>query len=126
MRRTAWSCRGTRLPAFRPITPRRSSTTRYRCWRPSPPPTICSWHGRRHDVTDTDHEVHPFPELKPVDAPRELDRFVAAMRRLQDIAVSTNPDGALWAAAAERIEDLSALLEVHRAPEGVAPAGRAG
>jgi acyl-coenzyme A thioesterase PaaI-like protein len=77
-------------------------------------------------VTDTDHEVHPFPELKPVDAPPELDRFVAAMRRLQDIAVSTNPDGALWAAAAERIEDLSALLEVHRAPEGVAPAGRAG
>jgi acyl-coenzyme A thioesterase PaaI-like protein len=46
------------------------------------------------------------------------------MRRLQDIAVSTNPDAALWADAAERVEDLCSRLEVHRAAEGDAPAGR--
>jgi acyl-coenzyme A thioesterase PaaI-like protein len=60
-----------------------------------------------------------------VDAPPELDRFMAAMRRLQDIAVSTDPDGALWTDAAERIDELCERLEVHKAPEGVAPAGRA-
>ncbi len=50
---------------------------------------------------------------------------MAAMRRLQDIAVSTAPDGALWTDGAKRIEDLCEQLEVHRAPQGVAPAGRA-
>jgi acyl-coenzyme A thioesterase PaaI-like protein len=76
------------------------------------------------DVTDTDSEPTAFPEIKPVDAPPEVGRFMAAMRRLQDIAVSTNPDGALWTDAAERVEELCERLEVHRAPEGVAPAGR--
>ena len=34
-----------------------------------------------------------FPEVRPVeDAPPELGRFAAAMRRLQDLTVSTNPD----------------------------------
>lgn len=65
-----------------------------------------------------------FPELKPVDAPPELGRFVTAMRRLQDLAVSTNPDGSLWTTAAEHVENLCALLASHQAPEGVAPAGR--
>ena len=50
---------------------------------------------------------------------------MAAMRRLQDIAVSTTPDGALWTDGAKRIEDLCEQLELHRAPQGVAPAGRA-
>jgi acyl-coenzyme A thioesterase PaaI-like protein len=76
------------------------------------------------EVTDTDSDTTAFPEIKPVDAPHEVGRFMAAMRRLQDIAVSTNPDGALWADAAVRIEELCARLEAHRAPEGVAPAGR--
>ena len=75
-------------------------------------------------MTDTDSETTAFPEIKPVDAPPELGRFMAAMRRLQDIAVSTNPDGAVWADAAERVEELCERLEVHEAPEGVAPAGR--
>lgn len=65
-----------------------------------------------------------FPELKPVDAPPELGRFVAAMRRLQDLTVSVNPDGALWASAAEHVENLCTLLEGHQVPEGLAPAGR--
>ena len=49
---------------------------------------------------------------------------MTAMRRLQDIVVSTNPDDALWADAAGQIEELCARLEDHRAPQGVAPAGR--
>jgi acyl-coenzyme A thioesterase PaaI-like protein len=76
-------------------------------------------------VTDTQPETRGFPPIAPVDAPPELDRFMAALRRLQDIAVSTDPDGALWTDATERIESLCERLEVHRAPEGVAPAGRA-
>jgi hypothetical protein len=49
---------------------------------------------------------------------------MTAMRRLQDIVVSANPDDALWDDAAGQIEELCVRLEVHRAPEGVAPAGR--
>jgi acyl-coenzyme A thioesterase PaaI-like protein len=76
-------------------------------------------------MTDTAPEVRGgFPEVKPVDAPLELGRFVAAMRRLQDLTVSTNPDSATWATAAERMEDLCALLQDHQVPEGRASAGR--
>jgi acyl-coenzyme A thioesterase PaaI-like protein len=76
-------------------------------------------------MTDTAAEVRGgFPEVKPVDAPPELGRFVAAMRRLQDLTVSTDPESAMWATAAERIEDLCALLQEHQVPEGHAPAGR--
>jgi acyl-coenzyme A thioesterase PaaI-like protein len=76
-------------------------------------------------MTDTAPEVRGgFPEVKPVDAPLELGRFVAAMRRLQDLTVSTNPDSATWATAAERMEDLCALLQDHQVPEGRAAAGR--
>jgi acyl-coenzyme A thioesterase PaaI-like protein len=76
-------------------------------------------------MTDTAPEIRGgFPEVKPVDAPPELGRFVAAMRRLQDLTVSTDPESAMWATAAERIEDLCALLQEHQMPEGRAPAGR--
>jgi acyl-coenzyme A thioesterase PaaI-like protein len=76
-------------------------------------------------MTDTAPEVRGgFPEVKPVDAPPELGRFVAAMRRLQDLTVSTDPESAIWATAAERIEDLCALLQEHQVLEGRAPAGR--
>jgi acyl-coenzyme A thioesterase PaaI-like protein len=76
-------------------------------------------------MTDTAPEVRGgFPEVKPVDAPPELGWFVAAMRRLQDLTVSTDPESAMWATAAERIEDLCALLQGHQVPEGRAPAGR--
>jgi len=70
-------------------------------------------------------ETRGFPELKPVDAPPELERFAAAVRRLQDLAVSTNPDGETWNAATEAIEDACAALEPHQVPDGHAPAGRA-
>jgi hypothetical protein len=75
-------------------------------------------------VTETDNESTAIPEIKPIDAGPELGRFMTAMRRLQDIVVSTNPDDTLWADAAGQVEDLCARLEVHRAPQGVVPAGR--
>jgi acyl-coenzyme A thioesterase PaaI-like protein len=66
-----------------------------------------------------------FPQIAPVEnAAPELGRFVAAMRRLQDLTVSTNPDSALWTAAAQHVEDACALLDGHQVPEGRAPAGR--
>ena len=53
-------------------------------------------------MTDTAPEVRGgFPEVKPVDAPPELGRFIAAMRRLQDLTVSTKPESPTWTTAAE-------------------------
>jgi acyl-coenzyme A thioesterase PaaI-like protein len=76
-------------------------------------------------MTDTAPETRGgFPELKPVDAPPELARFVAAMRRLQDLTVSTNPESATWTTAAEQVESVCALLKDDQVPEGRAPAGR--
>jgi hypothetical protein len=66
-------------------------------------------------------ETRGFPELKPVDAPPELERFTAAVRRLQDLAVSTNPDGDTWSAVTETIENACAALESHQVPDGQAP-----
>jgi acyl-coenzyme A thioesterase PaaI-like protein len=74
-----------------------------------------------HTVTET----RGFPELKPIEAPPELGRFAAAVRRLQDLAVSTNPDAALWTTTAEQIERVCAQLEDFQVPDGHAPAGRA-
>jgi hypothetical protein len=76
-------------------------------------------------MTDTAPETRGgFPELKPVDGPPELARFVAAMRRLQDLTVSTNPESATWTTAAEQVESVCALLKDDQVPEGRAPAGR--
>lgn len=74
-----------------------------------------------HKVTET----RGFPELKPIDAPPELGRFAAAVRRLQDLAVSTNPDAAVWTTTSEQIERVCAQLENFQVPDGRAPAGRA-
>ncbi|MDT5140841.1 MAG: hypothetical protein QOE52_4338 [Mycobacterium sp.] len=66
-----------------------------------------------------------FPEVRPVeDAPPELGRFVAALHRLQDLTVSTNPGNSSWAAAAEQIESACALLDGHQVPETEVVAGR--
>ena len=66
-----------------------------------------------------------FPDVRPVeDAPEELGRFVTALRRLQDLTVSTNPGGAAWADAAAHLESACALLDGHQVPETHAVAGR--
>ncbi len=76
-------------------------------------------------MTDTEDGIREFARVTPVEATPEMGRFMTALRRLQNIAVSTNPDAAVWTDAAEHIEEVCARLEHHRAPEGVAPAGRA-
>ena len=75
-------------------------------------------------MTDTAPGIRGgFPEIKPADhAPPGLGRFVAAMRRLQDLAVSTSSP--MWTTAAEHVEKACALLDGHQVPEGVAPGGR--
>ena len=77
-------------------------------------------------MTDTAPETRGgFPHITPVEeAPAELGRFVAAMRRLQDLTVSTNPDSSMWASAARHVENACALLDGHQVPETQAPAGR--
>jgi acyl-coenzyme A thioesterase PaaI-like protein len=77
-------------------------------------------------VTDTAPKVQGgFPDVRPAEhAPPGLDRFVSAMRCLQDLTVSTNPEGSTWITAAQHVESACTLLDGHQAPEGVAPAGR--
>lgn len=80
-------------------------------------------------MTQDPHELDPeydkhggFPRFQVVAAPPGFERFVNAMRRAQDLAVSA--DGVDWNAAAGRAEDLVDLLAPHRGPEGIGPAGR--
>jgi acyl-coenzyme A thioesterase PaaI-like protein len=74
---------------------------------------------------DPDYEHHGgFPRYEAAEPGPGFARFVTAMRRLQDLAVSTDPDEGTWDSAAERAEELVKLLDPFQAPEGVAPAGR--
>jgi acyl-coenzyme A thioesterase PaaI-like protein len=75
-------------------------------------------------LTDAHPATRRFTELTPIDAPAGLERFVDAVRRLQDLAVSTRPGSDEWTDAAEQLEKLCDRLERHPSPEGVAPAGR--
>lgn len=78
--------------------------------------------GDPHEL-DPDYDQHGgFPRFQVINAPEGFDRFVSAMRRAQDLAVSAA--GVDWNQAADRVEALNALLAPHRAPGGVAPAGR--
>ena len=76
-------------------------------------------------MTDTENDIREFARVKPAVAQPEMGRFMAAMRRLQDIAVASDPAADLWNDTAALLEDICARLEEHRAPAGVAPAGRA-
>ncbi|OBI43685.1 thioesterase [Mycobacterium kyorinense] len=77
------------------------------------------------ESADPDYGKHGgFPRYEAADPGPGFARFVTAMRRLQDLAVSTDPDDDTWDSAAERAEELVKLLDPFQAPEGVAPAGR--
>ena len=65
-----------------------------------------------------------FPLLEPVDPGPGFGHFLSSMRRLQDLAVSADPDGDTWTEAAERVDALIELLAPSEAPEGVGPANR--
>lgn len=65
-----------------------------------------------------------FPVFEPADPGPGFERFLTAMRRAQDLAVSANPDGDTWEQAADLAEALVKLLGPNEAPEGVGPANR--
>ncbi len=65
-----------------------------------------------------------FPVFTPADPGPGFARFLTAMRRAQDLAVSADPDSATWDEAADRVEELVTLLEPFEAGEGVGPASR--
>lgn len=74
---------------------------------------------------DPEYEHHGgFPEYGPASPGPGFGRFVAAMRRLQDLAVSANPGDQVWDEAAGRAAELAELLAPFQAAEGEAPAGR--
>lgn len=76
---------------------------------------------------DPEYEHHGgFPEYGPASPGPGFGRFVATMRRLQDLAVSTDPGDDLWDLAADRAAALVELLEPFQTDEqGKPPAGRA-
>ncbi|MHA7649579.1 PaaI family thioesterase [Mycobacterium sp. ML4] len=76
-------------------------------------------------MTETTSEIRGgFPDVRPLAAPPGLERYITALRRLQDLTVSTNPDAAAWDAASEHLESACAIVESHRVPEIEVPAGR--
>jgi acyl-coenzyme A thioesterase PaaI-like protein len=70
------------------------------------------------------HHHGGFPEYGPASPGAGFGRFVSAMRRLQDLAVSADPGDEIWDEAAERAEALAELIGPFEADEGKAPAGR--
>lgn len=74
---------------------------------------------------DPEYDHHGgFPEYGPASPGPGFGKFVATMRRLQDLAVSANPGDDVWDEAADRAADLLALLEPSEADPGLSPAGR--
>jgi acyl-coenzyme A thioesterase PaaI-like protein len=75
---------------------------------------------------DPEYEHHGgFPEYGPASPGPGFGRFVATMRRLQDLAVSADPDDDLWDDAANRAAALVELLTPFQTEEhGMPPAGR--
>ncbi|MFN8032885.1 MAG: PaaI family thioesterase [Mycobacterium sp.] len=79
------------------------------------------------DANQRDPEYYKhggFPKFQPADPGPGFGRFVEAMRRVQDLAVSADPDRDTWETAADRAEELTALLAPFEAAEGVGPANR--
>ena len=74
---------------------------------------------------DPDYDRHGgFPVFEAAEPGPGFARFLTAMRRLQDLAVSANPDCDTWIDAADRVEALVAELDPFEAGEGVGPASR--
>src|ERR1700722_16395557 len=73
---------------------------------------------------DPDYDHHGgFPEYGAASPGPGFGRFVAVMRRLQDLAVSADPSDDGWSDAAGPAEALAAQLAPLKPPEGQAPAG---
>ncbi|OFJ50399.1 PaaI family thioesterase [Mycolicibacterium grossiae] len=77
------------------------------------------------DPHDPDHHRHGgFPDFERATPGPGFGRFLAAMRRAQDLAVSADPDDETWDRAAGLTEQLVDLLAPFEAAEGVGPANR--
>jgi acyl-coenzyme A thioesterase PaaI-like protein len=76
-------------------------------------------------LLDPDYDKHGgFPNFQPAQPGPGFGRFLAAMRRAQDLAVSADPDSETWEQAADLAEQLVKLLAPFEAAEGVGPANR--
>jgi acyl-coenzyme A thioesterase PaaI-like protein len=76
-------------------------------------------------LLDPDYDKHGgFPNFQPAEPGPGFGRFLAAMRRAQDLAVSADPDAGTWNQAADRAEELVKLLDPFESAEGVGPANR--
>ncbi|MEV3903237.1 MULTISPECIES: PaaI family thioesterase [unclassified Mycobacterium] len=76
-------------------------------------------------LVDPEYDRHGgFPNFERADPGPGFARFLTAMRRAQDLAVSAAPDTETWEKAAEHVEALVALLDPFEAAEGVGPANR--
>ncbi|WP_431237687.1 PaaI family thioesterase [Mycolicibacterium aichiense] len=74
---------------------------------------------------DPDYYKHGgFPKFEVARPGEGFGRFLTAMRRAQDLAVSADPDPDTWSAAADLADQLVALLGPFEAAEGVGPANR--
>ncbi len=65
-----------------------------------------------------------FPNFQAANPGPGFGRFLTAMRRAQDLAVSAAPDTHTWERAADLAEELVELLGPSEAAEGVGPANR--
>lgn len=77
-----------------------------------------------HDLDPEYYKHGGFPKFDVAEPGEGFGRFLTAMRRAQDLAVSADPDPDVWTAAADRVEELVALLAPAEAAEGVGPANR--
>lgn len=76
-------------------------------------------------LEDPDYDKHGgFPAFESAEPGPGLGRFLVAMRRAQDLAVSADPDSRTWDKAADQVEALVKLLDPFEAAEGVGPANR--
>jgi acyl-coenzyme A thioesterase PaaI-like protein len=76
-------------------------------------------------AADPDYDHHGgFPVFESARPGPGFGNFLSSMRRLQDLAVSANPDPDTWIDAADRVEQLVSLLEPFEAAEGIGPANR--
>ena len=76
-------------------------------------------------AVDPEYDSHGgFPNFEVAQPGPGFGRFLTAMRRAQDLAVSADPDPDTWERAADLAENLVELLGPFEAAEGVGPANR--
>ena len=76
-------------------------------------------------AVDPDYDKHGgFPNFQAAQPGPGFGRFLTAMRRAQDLAVSADPDPDNWERAADLADALVELLGPFEAAEGVGPANR--